>query len=157
MSRQIASNLPFVCDVGASTYTRTLQRSERFFNTDMLQLPAGRRRDSTRGLQACNVRDAKKEVQRTPKKGVLIKIYQSSSVLCSSTLRQLRAMPGWNSLSGWLWAFKNRTAKGKKRGQPVSQCSKCTQFASGQHVRVQSNNCSTVDYSRVRWCSAKGI
>jgi hypothetical protein len=39
-SGQIASNLSVACGVGPTTCTRIVQKSEPFFNTDMLQLPA---------------------------------------------------------------------------------------------------------------------
>jgi hypothetical protein len=47
---------------------RLSREREPFFNTDMLQLPPSRRKDSTffqlSGLHACKRRDAKKEVQK---------------------------------------------------------------------------------------------
>jgi hypothetical protein len=102
----IASNLSVACGVGPITCTRIVQKSEPFFNTDMLQLPAGRRRESTSlqlsGLQACEARDAKEEVSEDTEnynwKDMFLKLYHPNFVLRSGASMQFRAKEATTSM-----------------------------------------------------------
>jgi hypothetical protein len=97
-----------------------------FFNTDMLQLPAGRSRDSTSlqlsGLREYEGRDVKKEIQVNTQDynwKDCLKIYHPNYVLCSGASRQLRAKSD-HIYTGMQWRsdrprdFVKQTATGKR-------------------------------------------